>query len=57
MPLQSEFDAFKAQWTERAGPEAAKMMLDDRRVGGVWTVADLDAAGRLYRIPAATAVH
>lgn len=26
-------------------------------VGGVWTVADLDATGRLYRIPAATAVH
>jgi hypothetical protein len=22
-------------------------------VGGVWTLADLDAAGRLFRIPAA----
>lgn len=29
MALQSEFDAFKAQWTERVGPEAAKMMSDD----------------------------
>ena len=26
-------------------------------VGGVWTVADLDATGRLYRVPAATAIR
>lgn len=29
MSLQSEFDAFKAQWTERVGPESAKMMSED----------------------------
>lgn len=29
MSLQSEFDAFKAQWTDRVGPSVAQMMLDD----------------------------
>lgn len=29
MSLQSEFDAFKAQWTERVGADTAKMMSED----------------------------
>lgn len=29
MPLQDDLDAFKTTWTERVGPDIAKMMTDD----------------------------
>ena len=50
MSLQSEFDTFKAGWTERVGADTAKMMSDDigvldrRLADGAWLAGNYSIA-------------
>lgn len=51
MPLQDDLDAFKKTWTERVGPDIAKMMCDDNAALLPLATRALKAGDRFPDVP------